>query len=132
MDLAVYFENVKGTGILATSDSQGNVDAAVYNKPYVLDEQTIAFSMLRRMTYLNIQSNPKACFVFLEKGEGCHGFRLYLTKQKEETDPVKIKEVKKRHNLMDLNPDEDKHLVYFEVNGVRPLIGGDTQGDAHD
>jgi hypothetical protein len=122
MDLGVYFENIKGTGVLATSDSEGNVDAAVYAKPYIIDQQTIAFSMLRRMTYSNIQSNPKACFVFIEKGEGFKGYRLYLTKQKEETDPVKIKELKRRHNLIDLNLDEDKHLVYFKINWIRPLI----------
>jgi len=130
MDLAAYFENVKGTGILATSDSEGNVDAAVYARPYVIDQQTVAFSMLERMTYLNIQSNPKACFIFIEKGEGYKGYRLYLAKQREETDPVKIKELKRKHNLVNLNPDEDKHLVYFKVDGVRPLIGGGNQPDA--
>ena len=130
MDLVAYFENIKGTGILATSDSEGNVDAAVYARPYVIDQQTVAFSMLERMTYSNIQSNPQACFIFIEKGEGYKGYRLYLAKQREETNPAKIKELKRKHNLIDLNPDEDKHLVYFKVDEIRPLIGVGNQPNA--
>ena len=123
MDLAVYFNNITGTGILATSDAEGNVNAALYMKPYIIDEKTVAFSMMQRLTYANIQSNPRACFVFIEKGEGYKGKRLYLTKIREETDIEKIKEVKKRHTLVNLNPEEERHLVYFEVNSVQPLIG---------
>ena len=83
MDLATYFENTKGTGILSTSDLKGNVDAAIYARPYVIDENTIAFSMLERLSYANIQANPKAAYLFVEHGEGYTGKRLYLTKTHE-------------------------------------------------
>ncbi len=41
MNLGEYFATVKGTGILATSDSRGNVDIAIYARPYFIDEKTI-------------------------------------------------------------------------------------------
>ena len=75
MSLAEYFEINEGTGILATSDSDGNVDLAIYSRPYVIDENKIAFSMLERTSYANIQSNPKAAYMFIEKGQSYNGKR---------------------------------------------------------
>ena len=46
MNLSDYFQDAKGTGVLATSDSDGNVDIAIYSRPYIIDEKKIAFSML--------------------------------------------------------------------------------------
>ena len=34
--LKAYFESTKGTGILATADSNGKVDAAIYSRPHFL------------------------------------------------------------------------------------------------
>jgi hypothetical protein len=59
MGLAEYFGRVKGTGILATSDAEGNVDLAIYAPPYIIGEKKIAFSMLERRSYSNLQSNLK-------------------------------------------------------------------------
>ena len=67
MSLKEFFENTKGTGILATADSSGNVDIALYAKPFVIDEKTIAFIMLNKLSYANIQSNPKAAYKILPK-----------------------------------------------------------------
>ena len=123
MNLSDYFENVKGIGLLATSDSGGNVDIAIYARPYIIDEKTIAFSMLERLSYANVQSNPKAAYLFVEKGEGYAGTRLYLTKTGEEKDPQRIKEIKQQH-LKTYSPDEThKHLVYFTIDKSRPLVG---------
>ena len=33
MNLADYFEKVKGTGVLGTADSEGKVDLAIYARP---------------------------------------------------------------------------------------------------
>ena len=123
MNLSGYFESAKGLGILATSDTAGNVDVAIYAKPYVIDENTIAFSMLDRLSYANIQSNPKAAYIFAETGEGHTGKRLYLTKDLEETDSERIKALKRKHPKI-FRPDEiNKHLVYFRVDKIRPLVG---------
>ena len=49
MNQSDYFENTAGTGVLATSDNEGNVDVAIYAKPHVIDENTIAFSNRSRV-----------------------------------------------------------------------------------
>jgi hypothetical protein len=123
MNLADYFEDVKGTGVLATSDSGGNVDAAIYARPYIIDEKTIAFSMLERLSYANVQSNPKAAYLFVERGEGYNGTRLYLTRTGEEKDPERIKEIKQRHSKSRTSEETAKHFVYFTVDKIRPLVG---------
>ena len=45
MNLSDYFDNTKGYGVLATADSTGKVNAAVYARPHFFDENTIAFIM---------------------------------------------------------------------------------------
>ena len=40
MNLADYFETAEGTGILATADSHGNVDMAIYAHPHMMDDET--------------------------------------------------------------------------------------------
>lgn len=80
MSLAEYFQSTEGIAILATCDSDGNVDLAIYSRPYVIDENKIAFSMLERTSFSNIESNPKAAYMFIEHDEGYKGKRLYLTK----------------------------------------------------
>jgi hypothetical protein len=122
MNQSDYFENTAGTGVLATSDSEGNVDVAIYAKPHVTDEQTIAFIMNERLSYRNITSNPKAAYLFLEDCPGYKGKRLYLTKTKEETDKELIDSIRrkteKHHEV-----DSKKHLVYFRVEKTRALVG---------
>jgi hypothetical protein len=126
MNLEEYFKDIKGLGVLATSDSEGKVDVAVYSRPYIIDETTIAFSMLEKLSYSNIQSNPKAAYMFAEEGPGYLGKRLYLTMTGEETDPERITEIKKQHQK-NREPDEKvRHLVYFTVDKIRPLVGDKT------
>ena len=124
MNLAEYFQSAEGIGILATSDSDGNVDMAVYSRPYVIDETKIAFSMLERTSYANIQSNPKAAYMFIEHGEGYNGKRLYLIMTGEEKDPQRIEEIKsqqpKRHKS---STESARHFVYFSVKIIRPIVG---------
>ena len=123
MNLADYFETITGTGILATSDSDGNVDIAIYARPYIIDEKTVAFSMLERLSFKNVQSNPKAAYMFIEQGEGYVGKRLYLTMTGEEKNPERIKAIKQMHSKTHSTADTVRHLVYFTVEKTRPLVG---------
>ena len=50
MTLEEYFDNAKGYGVLATADSAGKVNAAVYARPHVMDEKTVAFIIKTRAT----------------------------------------------------------------------------------
>jgi hypothetical protein len=124
MTLAEYFSNITGLGILATSDADGKVNLAIYARPYVINENKIAFSMLERRSYKNIQSNPKAAYMFVEQTEGHKGKRLYLTKVGEETEAEVIRKIKEQHKNRYSEESSGKHLVYFEITETRQLIGG--------
>jgi hypothetical protein len=126
MSLAEYFENIKGMGVLATSDSEGKVDIAVYSRPYIIDENTVAFSMLEKLSYSNIQANPKAAYMFVEEGGGYNGKRLHLTMTGEEKDEERIKQIRQQHAKSKDYDEKVRHMIYFTVNKIRPLVGDKT------
>ena len=124
MDLMTYFETTKGVGVLSTSDSEGNVDSAIYARPHILEDGTLALIMRDRLSHHNLQSNPKGAYLFLEDGPGYKGKRFFLTKVGEDADQEKI-EALKRRSRMDSETDraEARFLVYFRIDKERPLIG---------
>jgi len=121
MTLKQYFEEHKGTGVLATADSSGQVDAAVYSRPHFMEDGTIAFIMRDRLTHHNLQSNPHATFLFIENGPGYNGRRLFLKKVREEQNPELINRIKRRKYTDD--NEEPKFLVFFSLEKELPLIG---------
>jgi hypothetical protein len=124
MSLSEYFKNTKGVGILATADSDGKVDAAVYARPHIMEDESIAFIMWNRLSYANLQSNPHAAYIFMEDGSGYKGKRLYLIKTREEENRELIKELSSRSydpDKEDMN--ESRRLVYFNLDKELPLIG---------
>jgi hypothetical protein len=123
MNLSGYFENTEGTGILATADSNGNVDIALYARPHAMDEQTVAFIMNEHLSYKNLTSNPKAAYMFLEEGPGYSGKRLYLTKIREGSNAELINSMKRRKSSKYSETESKKYLVYFRVDKVRALTG---------
>ena len=125
MDLKAYFESTKGIGVLATADSNGKVDAALYSRPHFLEENTLAFIMRDRLTHHNLQSNPNATFLYLEKGPDYEGKRLFLKKAREENNPELVKKIKRRQYTEE--NEEPKFIVYFTVEKVLPLIGGGSE-----
>jgi len=125
MDLKSYFDETEGTGILATADSTGKVDAAVYSRPNVMEDGQIVFIMADRLTHQNLQSNPYAVFLFMEAGQLWKGKRLYLLKTKEESDPDKVETLMRRKHPQDVEKYKNlnKFLVYFMLEQERPLVG---------
>ena len=122
--LKQYFETASGTGVLSTADGGGKVDAAIYSTPHVMDDGTVAFIMRERLTHENLRSNPYAAYLFLEDAPGHNGIRLFLKKVREDDNAELIASMTRRH----LKPEVDaqkgpKHLVYFAVEKVLPLIG---------
>ena len=127
MKLSEYFEQATGTGILATTDLSGQVNQAIYSKPHFLekdDERTCSFVMANRLTHDNVGHNPSASYLFIEQGEGYVGKRLSLIVTEEETDPEKIKAIRRRTTL-EISEEDSKYLVHFHIEGVRPLIGNE-------
>jgi hypothetical protein len=123
MDLQQYFQNVKGTGVLATANTDGQVDAAVYARPHFLDDDTVAFIMADRLSHENVSSNPHAAYLFIEDGEGYAGKRLHLTKIGEETDPEKIEAIRRKPLPAACKEGGKRFLVHFRIDRVRPLVG---------
>ena len=122
MDIKEYFENTDGLGILSTADTNGNVDLAIYALPHVIGPDSIAFIMRPRLSFQNLQQNPKAAYLYIEKSPGYQGWRLYLEKTGQEDDPATVKQFR-RSSHGDAGDEEQAKLVYFKVTHVRPLVG---------
>src|SRR5210317_1171096 len=125
MEFKEYFENTEGNGILSTADGNGRVDAAIYSRPHIMDDGTIALIMRDRLTHLNLQSNPQACYLFIEKGPGYKGKRLFLTKVREEQDSELLQSLQRRQYIN--KTDEARFLVFFKIDKELPLVGAGTE-----
>lgn len=124
MNLKDYFENTKGIGVLSTANQAGEVDAAIYARPYVYEDGTIGFIMRNRLSHENLKTNPHAAYLFIEQGNGYKGKRLLLTKVGEETDAEMINRICRRCYLPDLEGnDETRFVVVFKIDKELPLIG---------
>jgi len=125
VNLKQYFDDTDGFGVLVTSDDEGLVNGAVYGRPHVLDDGTLAFIMRHRRSYRNLRSNPHAAYVFIEKGEGYSGKRFYLTSIKESGDAAVIEALRrrKRPEKAEGTETEGVSVVYFSVDAIRPLVG---------
>ena len=123
MDLRDYFDKAKGIGVLATSDKEGKVDLAIYAKPHVMEDETIAFIMADRLTHNNLQSNTHAAYLFKEEGQGYKGTRLFLTKLREEQDSDLLYAIRSKRYPSETEEGKPRFLVFFKVDKVLPLVG---------
>ena len=123
MELKDYFENTKGLGVLSTADSHGKVNSAIYSRPHVMENGSLAFIMRDRLTHQNTESNPYAVYLFREDGPGYNGKRLYLTKIREEKDSDLIDYLSRRNYPSDQDRRESRFLVYYKLEKERPLVG---------
>ena len=119
-----YFEQAEGVGVLATADESGRVNAAIYGRPHFFDSKTIAFISTEKLTHSNLQSNPNAVYLFKEV-DRYKGFRLYLTKIREEKDSPLIEQIrrKKHHEVDSKYKKGPRYLIYFHLDKILPLIG---------
>ncbi len=125
MNLREYFERTKGTGVLATADSSGKVDAAIYARPHILEDGTIAFIMADRLTHHNLQSNPYAAYLFIETQGIYQGKRLFLKKVSEEKNSERLQAMP-RSSLCNEEKEadgKDRFLVIFKLEKELSLAG---------
>jgi len=123
-ELKKYFDNTTGHGVLATADTQGRVNQAVFARPHVMDDGTVAFIMPHRLTHKNLQENPRAAYLFKEDNPGWKGKRLYLSKVQEEQDTELLYSLRRRTYPPEKEKKEGpRFLVFFQVDKVLPLIG---------
>ena len=121
MKLVEYFDHKKGTGVLSTADGDGKVDAAIYARPHVMEDGTLAFIMRDRLSHHNLQSNPHATYLFKEEGSGYRGKRLFLTRVREEQNTGQLQSLRRRKSAY--GNGEDRFLVFFKLDNELPLVG---------
>jgi hypothetical protein len=126
MKLSDYFEKTVGRGVLSTADASGRVNAAIYSRPYVVDDETVAFIMAERLTHANLQETPYAAYLFMESTQGVAGIRLYLKKLREESDDDLAEHICRRCDYTLQKGEMTRHIVFFHIEKVLPLIGGGT------
>ena len=124
-DLHTYFEQTRGLGVLSTADASGRVDAALYARPHVVDQDTVAFIMGEKTTYRNLRENPNAAFLFKEDGEGYQGKRIFLEKIREERESDQLDAIRRRKKYEPKDGAEYsvKYVVFFRVTNIVPLVG---------
>jgi hypothetical protein len=126
MDLASYFKEKMGTGVLATADGKGRVNTAIYSRPHVYSNQELGLIMRERLSRQNLLENPHAGYLFREEGNGYRGIRLWLKMTGESEDPDQIAALSRRSRKGEEDyPDEAKFLVRFRVEKAFVLIGGE-------
>jgi hypothetical protein len=129
MGLKDYFENTKGLGVLSTAGASGEVNAAVYSRPHVMEDGSLAVIMNQRLSHKNVQENPKAHYLFREEGPGYKGKRLTLTMLRQEQDTELLQELCRRCYPEELSGEsKTRFLVFFRVDRELPLIGSGNSG----
>jgi hypothetical protein len=80
-ELMELFNKYPRIGVLATANKEGDVNAAVFGSPQMIDENTVVMGIGENRSYRNLQRNPKAVFIVVEPGETVmdwKGARVYL------------------------------------------------------
>jgi hypothetical protein len=67
--------------------------------------------------------NGKAAYLFMEKGQGYEGRRLYLTMTGEDRDQEKVDQMRRAGHQCSNN--SQSIIVYFRIESERPLVGGE-------
>ncbi len=127
MDLKDYFDKTRGFGVLSTADAEGRVDAAVYGRPHIMPDGTMAFIMNDRLSHHNLQYNPHAAYLFREAREGFGGKRFFITKVSEEQDTERLRQMRRRTYPNEAPFAGPRYLVFFRIDKELPLIGPDGE-----
>ncbi len=119
MKLSDYFADKNGIGVLSTANKNGEVNSAIYAKPHVKSDNEVSFIMRNKKTRANLQENPQAHFLFIEKDSGFKGIRVTLIMTEESDDENLIKKLSRRAS----SDNEEKYLVSFLLNKAIELVG---------
>ncbi len=126
MNLKDYFTQHQGTGVLATSDTSGNVNTALYARPHVFDDLSVGFIMRNRLTRKNVLENGHASYLFREHEESSKGLRLRLCLLEELTDHELLSAPSRSSGYeKDKTENQERFLVKFAIEKCLVLIGGE-------
>ena len=110
---------------MSTADVDGRPNSALYARPHVRDDGTLAMVMLGRLTHENLKQNPYAHFLFVEQGGGYKGLRLSLKKIGEEGDKKVVDSYRRQPSGSQSGSDKECFVVYLEIEKALQLVGGE-------
>ena len=121
------FNKKSRIGALATSNKNGDVNAAVFGSPQMIDEETIIMAIGDNRSYQYLQENPKASFIVIEPGETMSqwkGVRLYLEVSEFERYGEVLDSIREKIRKVagSASANAVKAAIRFKVIDVRPLI----------
>ena len=114
-------------GTLATTNKNGDVNAAVFGSPRMIDEDTVIMAIGDNRSFQYLQENPKAVFIVIEPGSSpaeWKGARLYLEMDSYERYGELLESF--RENIRKVAGDQSANAIVaalrFKITDVRPLI----------
>jgi hypothetical protein len=122
-----YFNKAPRLGTLSTASKKGNVNAAVFGSPRMVDEKTVVMGLGKDRSLQYLQENPNAVFLIMEPGKSLmewKGIRVYLKMKTAATSGPKLDDYKIQMAKA-FGPDAANMVhaaVTFEVTEVRPLV----------
>ena len=121
------FNQKNRIGALATADKSGNVNAAVFGSPRMIDEDTVIMAIGDNRSLQYLQENPKASFIVIEPGGApmeWKGARLYLEMASFERYGELLDSF--RENIRKVAGDKSADAIIaairFKIMDVRPLV----------
>jgi hypothetical protein len=121
------FNQKNRIGALATADKGGNVNAAVFGSPRMIDEDTVIMAIGDNRSLQYLQENPKASFIVIEPGGApmeWKGARLYLEMESFERYGELLDSF--RENIRKVAGDKSADAIIaairFKIMDVRPLV----------
>lgn len=125
--LMALFNKQPRVGVLATSNKVGDVNAAVFGSPRMIDENTVVMGIGQNRSYRNLQRNPKAVFIVVEPGESpsdWKGARVYLEAAAMETGGPFFNEI--RGNIAKAAGQRAADMIHaairFTITEVRAIL----------
>ncbi len=113
-----------GTGVIATADSDGIINTALYAPPHVVNDDTVAWGMTEGRTLRNLQENPNAAFLHQRPGDGAAGVRITLRLQKIQHSGNMLETIRERARKTAgaAAAEMVKYVAFFKVVETRPLM----------
>lgn len=126
-DLMAQFNDPTRLGTLATADSNGKPDNAVFSALQMVDENTVKFAIGDNRSYANLKQNPQATFIFFHPDANPYnwkGARIYLKMEQavEEGEEFNGMVAMVRQMAGDDAANHVKAVITFNIEEVRPLI----------
>ena len=126
-DVMKMFNKESRIGALATSNQSGDVNAAVFGSPRMIDDDTVIMAIGDNRSFKYLQENPKASFIVVEPGDSpteWKGARLYLEMESFERYGEVLDSF--RSKIRKIAGDKSANAIIaairFKIKDVRPLI----------